>query len=561
VRIVLGPERRRGAISGRIGGWPFDDPWTARSICEPVGSPDQEISFDVMPDGSFEIGELDAGRYELRVEHGNLEYGGLLVPVPTHRGRTVVEVPPGGRAEGILLRPGRISYSFACVRVLSSAGHPVSGDVRVGCTSFVPWTPTAYLGGGRCVIPLEMPSGTEVHVRAVPRGPSIGLPATAKLRTSPTRDGEPVDLRLGEPTRLVVEVLGPDGPLDPREDGVRWTLDQEGKADNQLHRGFASVRSWSWETDPTVEGAVPPDRPFTLRVEAEGYGSFRSLYGPPGPGEKRVTVPLVPEAGVSLRLATPAGTSVTQARIEVRVISEVGAPVEKRLVCDASGRFEGRGLPPGSAMLTAVCRYRRLRGSLEFDLEPGQEKDLGTLTLRPVEPIRGRVLGPDGRPATGIAVGLRTARGTEYFEGRTASGPGGRFELYEVPAEDSALELFDGEGTILALLRVGATAAGEPIEVRLRERGEIVALLPDPPCLLGTELFVTTADGIGLMTNWREIEAAEGRLAGYRLFPVPPGEYTVRFEGIGADGGALRAAGEVTVSPGGCAEVLLRRLR
>lgn len=156
-----------------------------------------------------------------------------------------------------------------------------------------------------------------------------------------------------------------------------------------------------------------------------------------------------------------------------RVVDAAGRPVEgarvqvdgeRHVVSEADGVFEVTGLPAGETTLVASAAGGLPSEPLRCVVTgPAAGAVRGVeLRLRGAPRLRGRVLGPDGRPVAGA----RVARLGD-LDAAIATGADGAFELAGERAGEPLLVTAPG----LAAARVDAT---QPLEVRL------AAVLPAP---------------------------------------------------------------------------------
>jgi RNA polymerase sigma factor (sigma-70 family) len=125
---------------------------------------------------------------------------------------------------------------------------------------------------------------------------------------------------------------------------------------------------------------------------------------------------------------------------------------------------------------------------LACDQRPGEpDHDVG-LTLQTCQPIKGQVVGPEGKPLTGawiysgITLDPRTPLSqswNQYYHGVTRNGP---FELRGVaPEAEFSVSFLEPQLKLGATIRVsGKTKAGEPIRVTLLPCGAAKARLVGP---------------------------------------------------------------------------------
>lgn len=252
----------------------------------------------------------------------------------------------------------------------------------------------------------------------------------------------------------------------------------------------------------TAEPQSPLPRPFMTRAGADGALRLvapRTYPGPPAatfeaPGYAAVMTVMGARARLRVGLRRPL-------RLEGRVRDPDGRPLQAAVMawarlpdaatggrsradrswsvtCDAEGRFVLDDLPPGGSnadgegagphaavamlLITHADHARtRLRRVLVFADGPPLE-----VTLAPLVPLVGRVVGPQGRPLAGARVqpldaDLRPEEGV-------LTDPEGRFALERVPARAIALE---ASRAGLATARVAVTPPVEGVVLRLEEVG------------------------------------------------------------------------------------------
>lgn len=147
----------------------------------------------------------------------------------------------------------------------------------------------------------------------------------------------------------------------------------------------------------------------TVVVRAPGYGALQLAAGVPGRVHHDFV--LVPEAVVTGRVTTEAGTAVAYAAIASEVdvgarrgLGEIAAP--QRTVADANGQFRLAGLVAGAHVLAGSARGL-VASPTRLALVPGATQEVA-LVLHPASVVRGHVT-QAGRPVGGAVIQLAGA--------------------------------------------------------------------------------------------------------------------------------------------------------
>lgn len=225
-----------------------------------------------------------------------------------------------------------------------------------------------------------------------------------------------------------------------------------GRVTDLTGKPIAGAKVFVWEATERA--------PLTVATTAENDGSFRLGPGPAKPsndlfveaeGFARLRVASVPSYS---RCAADVGTLALESgtRLRGRVTDELGKPLPavpieiltwlqvtsgcisqdgplRSLRSDVDGSFTTPALGPGDHRLCFAVEGR-IRVECQQSLAPGDGgRDLGTIALVPDTPIRGRVVGPGGKPVTGAQVYC------DYDYAHAAkTDADGRFELRGHPA-------------------------------------------------------------------------------------------------------------------------------
>lgn len=498
--------------------------------------------------GEFELTGLDAGTYEMRVEHARYALAAEEVRIDEDRMRELGNLPvgPGVAIEGRVVDRSGAPRAGVSVRVFDGAGatlEPITERTTSSTGRFSGLTldPGRYLvrvHGERLLLAQEV---------TVPRGRErFELTLTissVRLRGRVVRHREPVD---GGFLTLTSE-------LDPGH--RRGTL--------LVHTGgeVASSTTRHGVPDSYLSARVSADGTFELEDAPAGPASV-AFYPSDGPSvERSIQVPDRAEAWVEIDVAgsTLTGRVVDESsglgvEATIEVLSD-GGRVTATTTSGTDGRFSVQDLRKGPAYNLRVTApgysSRSIRGivvdgstPLSIELAPGNDGTLAIALQR-----------SDGSTASSIMVSLldrsgrrvrsrlTDAQGAGQFEGLAA---GEYFLVWNDPVagsgSSSALRIRSGEVTRHSEVLPPAST------LELRCPAEVCAgAMPDA-------LAVYTVDGVeigdylsGMATQMRF--SATGRL---RLGKISPGRYLVR---AGIDGGFSDRV--VSVEPGGVAVVSL----
>ena len=215
-----------------------------------------------------------------------------------------------------------------------------------------------------------------------------------------------------------------------------------------------------------------------------------------------------------LRLAIEHG-----AQVAGRVTARDGSPVPRATVSlgsattttDAAGLYRLTGVPPGPInVMSTEGRHGTLYRQTE--ITPGENRL--DLTLPDPTLIRGRVLRPDGGPAAGATVAMRTAH--------TATAADGTF-LLSVPTSGSE-ETLTVQAAGLAPAEVVVKDEPAPLDIRLSRPGSIAGRIVGLRTPAGTRI---TAESFLFTRQLLEAEAVADAAGRFRLPALAPGTWVL----------------------------------
>jgi len=279
-----------------------------------------------------------------------------------------------------------------------------------------------------------------------------------------------------------------------------------------------------------IDAANVTDREgrFTLAPLEPGWYTVRGGYI-----VESAPVRLAPgQALAGLRLIVEHG-----AQVAGRVTARDGSPVPRATVSfgasstttDAAGRYRLTGATAGP---TSVQAAEGRHGILYRQVELAAGENRFDLTLPDPTVIRGRVLQPDGGPAAGATVAVRSAH--------TATAADGTFRL-TIPNCDCEETL-----TVHAagLAPAETTVKGEPapLEIRLARPGAVAGRVLGLHAPAGTRI---TAESFLFTREPLEAEAVADAAGRFRLPALAPGPWVLT-----AQQGGRQKVANVAVTPG-----------
>jgi len=302
----------------------------------------------------------------------------------------------------------------------------------------------------------------------VPFGPAWGQSPIRLIAPAPPGTPELV-LPLDPEVRLTGRVEAADGgaPIP----GATVTLRIPGAQPGLL----SPERSWITDGQGGFSGSAPPEGLVVAHAAGFATGSEPLR----GSGRTR---------SVTLKLATSSDDAAQERVLTGRVVEQGDVPVPDAVVTLGAGRGRGRGggAPmPAPVTSDAQGRFRfegvpaqvgwaqATAGDLLSDrvgVEPG-DADL-VLTVRPGGVLAGRVLHPDGRPATAFALQLVRLRRPDPPRTLSIVDPDGRWEARGLPSGMWELQALAADSGPSDRVRVELPASpGARVERDLRLRG------------------------------------------------------------------------------------------
>jgi len=485
------------------------------------------------PAGRFEVRDLPAAWFDLRVEHPDF--------VPLKREGVVVEDGPGRVDLGRLsLQAGRTVAGI----VVDDKGLPLANtaiwvreDARSAAEdhAFLQQGPRQVTGpDGRFKIP---------HLTEEKAG--LLLYACRRDRSQFQQDldqplREPFRIVLPSSERLTGRVVDPDGcPIPGASVGAQLTGFVPSDLIDVNNPCPWTDQSASATTDAEGRFVLEPLVPgmFQVWVTADGFPRYRQKWVEVGGGKglRRLDVVLQWGGAVSGRLLTAAGAPASGVAVSASCPGS-----DAHASTDAAGKYRLAGLPLGKTC--SLSAYSGRLGAVErrVEVQPGESHVVDLRLERPTAnedtpvKIHGRVVGPHGEPVAGAQVDFLSWRGGETL----STDPDGSFAVeMDGPAADARLSAWK-EGYAWS----PEIQAGTEREVVIRlERpitltGRILGLDPEEI----SQATVAAKGPPGVVP--RSIVYPDGS---YRVTDLGPGEWTVI---AGTRRG--EASGRVTLQPG-----------
>jgi protocatechuate 3,4-dioxygenase beta subunit len=261
-------------------------------------------------------------------------------------------------------------------RVVDADGVPVAG-ARVSVSGDRPDAEARTGPDGTYRFPRVFPGRQRLEVRHADFGLAVEMVEVAGPRTR-------FDVRMPRPTIVQGRILGRDGSpvVTPtlQVDHEAVEVDAEGRFRFSLTPGEHEVRAEAPDRAPDERRVTAAGDPIDLDLEL----------GRPGAIAGRIA-DLAPGQFVSLGLQNDSRESSADART------------------DELGRFELTGVAAGAWTLVATDDLGRTI-ERQVQVEEGRETAVPELRFPPLPAVRGRVLGPEGRPIRGASLSFEQER-------------------------------------------------------------------------------------------------------------------------------------------------------
>ena len=456
-------------------------------------------------DGRFDLSCLPPGCFDLRIE------GDGFAPLE----RPGVEIPAGNG----LLDLGRFFVERGVVlagRVVDPEGQPLAG-AEIWVVPRAPRDWISYYKEGPAAV--SGPDG-QFTLTDLPREGGIGLDVCrkgflAESRTIREPDLEPLRIVLDPAVRIAGRVIDPTGaPVAGAQ--IRGWLSGE-SPDRPVSIRPCRLLDATAESDAAgqfILEALPPGW-WTVRAEAAGWLSAETERRHVLAGASLDGVEIALGAGAVLagRVLAPDGAPLAGA--EVRAYGERSDP---RAVTAGDGTYHLPGVEPGERTVEATHPDHEF-ASRTLEVSSGENRlDLQLGASRRSE-IRGRVLGPDGRPLAGARVVI-PASSSAY------SATDGSFVLLE---KEGTYEIWaNKDGYAPGRTPEPVTVAERPVEgveIRLSPGGVVTGRLLGLDGLNRAQLAGARVE-IDLQPPFQSMAAVDAQ-GGYRIADVPPGDWTV----------------------------------
>ena len=344
-----------------------------------------------------------------------------------------------------------------------------------------------------------IPPGTEMELRVDPRNGSGGARVTVRTRTLSG---------VGDPVRVTLSDDPPPGTPPEVEFRVR-VVDQAGT-------DVPDVRFHDVELDDRGVVRARPGADGTIRVRVGARGFVETTF----------PVAVVPSAPAETRLvlvrAGHVAVSVTEPTLASRTLAlRVGRA--RASVTGSRSDIASWDIDPGEAR---VVLYSDEGGVPEWwrtvRVEPGGTTQVVCDAVR-AAPVRGRVVGADGRPLGGVGIDLRPSPrfGGRFDEGTTCTAADGTFELPPIDADVIYVAAFRDD-LAPAWLRFEPHQGGIA-ELRMTAGGTIVLRTASDDSV-DSDAYLEGVDGD--LRLWRDVDWDDaGRPA---IQHAPPGRWRLK---------------------------------
>ncbi|MBK9037161.1 MAG: carboxypeptidase regulatory-like domain-containing protein [Myxococcales bacterium] len=460
------------------------------------------------PYGGFEAEGIPPGRWTASAWAPGWIMGGTI-DFTAGRGDVVIELVPGGVAEGVVVDAAGAPVAGA---VVSAIGRG-AGGVEISAVALDEHLRRALGLALRPAASGDVPIGGDA--RFLPRGelgvmlgpiPFAPPPGAARTTVSILTDVDPsVD-----PSTAVAPI-----PVDP-----------------------AYVPTWTTGADGRFRLTGIPAGSFTLVADATGYATARGPVTTFALGQVVAGVELVLERGVMVagRVTDQRGTPVAGAIVRFTPADATGARGVVEAATDADGRYRVGPLAGAVAVAARAWGHGDFAGVLDLrkvppGVDPAAERAYDvTLVVADAE-LEGTVEDPSGLPVLGARVVIDGGAA----DGRaTIAGPGGRFRLAMLPAGALAVRVEHGDYPPQRF----TVATGDAVRLTLSFGGGLELLVFDHhtgASLPGLPVLATGPAGAR-----RDLVTDSGGRA--RLGPIAPGPWKLAVRTPGYVARTLAAA-------------------
>lgn len=345
----------------------------------------------------------------------------------------------------------------------------------------------------------SIPPGTEMEVRVDPREGSRGAPVTVRVRTLPG---------VGERVRVTLSDVPSAGTPTPVEFPAR-VVDEAGNDVPDVRFYDAAVDERGiLRASPGADGTV------RVRVAARGFveKTFAVAIDPTHPADARLV--LIRAGHVAISVIDPGHAS---RKLLLRVGDALTA-----VECGRSD-IASWDVDPGETLVRLYSEdgevpewWRTVR------VEPGGTTQVVCDEVR-AAPVRGRVVGADGRPLGGVGIELRPspAFGGRFDQGATCTAADGTFELAPIDADVVYIAAFRDDFAP-AWLRF-EPHEGDVAELRMTAGGTIRFRLA-PEDFVDSDAYLEGTDRD--LRLWSDVEFDD---AGRRVIEhAPPGRWRLK---------------------------------
>lgn len=257
---------------------------------------------------------------------------------------------------------------------------------------------------------------------------AIPMRAVAKAVAAGTDD---LRLELEAPLGLRGRILDDRGePVEAFAIEAR-SMDVGGPQESQSFQNeqgtflFERIASGSWSLVAKADGHVDSEA-WTVELPAQANAEREFV--------------LTREASIRGVILDSTGAPIADARVSAEDGSSSGArwgpPRGERTNSDAEGRFVLEGLKPGGQLITASAEGFADSEAWQIQLEPGQQLDQASLSLRTGGTIRGKVVTPEGDPRPGRRVTWGRDASPFGVRGAVNTDAAGEFEFEHVTPGD-----------------------------------------------------------------------------------------------------------------------------